>query len=115
MHPTSIRLNISKARDTYALLFQSGGWFYQLGNNEPFLEHNLLIDQQMGSLAHNAQIQASHAGSHFITVDEVLKAYLHAVELGEKYGCISCFEVHVNMCLKIFVLEGVGQWLHIPR
>jgi len=32
-----------------------------------------------------------------VTDDEVVDAYIHAAELGDRYGCLPCFEVHVNM------------------
>ena len=57
----------------------------------------------MGSIVHNTQTKASHADGHIVSDDEVLEAYLHAAELGERYGCIPCFEVHVNMWSEDFV------------
>ena len=92
-----------KAQYIYELPVRAGGWFYQLGASEALLEHILIIGQQMGSVVHNTQILASHADGHIITDDEVLDAYLRAAELGEKYGCVPCFEVHVNMWSEDFV------------
>ncbi len=86
-----------KARDTYDLPVRAGGWFYVLGADEALLEHNLKVGKELGSVVHNTQIKLNHADGHVVTDDEVVDAYLKATELGDKYGCIPCFEVHVNM------------------
>ena len=99
-----------KARDTYGYPIRAGGWFYELGGDETLLEYNLKIGQQLGSVVHNTQIKASHADGHIVADDEVLEAYLRAAELGNKYGCIPCFEVHVNMWSEDFVrVSKVGR------
>jgi len=86
-----------KASDKYGLPVRAGGWFYVLGQDEALLEKNLQTGQALGSLVHNTQIKIHHAKGHVVTDDEVAEAYLRAAELGEKYGCVPCFEVHVNM------------------
>jgi hypothetical protein len=86
-----------KARDKYGLPVRAGGWFYALGRDEALLEKNLQTGRDLGSLVHNTQIQNLHADGHQVTDEEVVEAYLRAAELGNKYGCTPCFEVHVNM------------------
>jgi hypothetical protein len=86
-----------KARDKYGLPVRAGGWFYALGQDEALLEKNLQTGRKLGSLVHNTQIKTHHAKGHVVTDEEVVGAYLWAAELGDKYGCVPCFEVHVNM------------------
>ncbi|MBT6828603.1 MAG: hypothetical protein HOA58_03700 [Rhodospirillaceae bacterium] len=85
------------ARDKFGLPVREGGWFYTLGVDEALLESNLKLGARLGSLVHNTQIMLHHANGHIVTDEEVMAAYLRAAELGEKHGCIPCFEVHVNM------------------
>ncbi len=86
-----------KSSEKYGLPVRAGGWFYSLGADEALLENNLRVGRDLGSLVHNTQIKLNHADGHVVTDDDVTAAYLHAAELGEKYGCTPCFEVHVNM------------------
>jgi len=89
-----------KARDKYGLPVRAGGWFYTLGEDDgagALLEQNLATAQRLGSLVHNTQIKLHHAQGHVVSDAEVVESYLRAAELGEKYGCTPCFEVHVNM------------------
>ena len=86
-----------KARDKYGLPVRAGGWFYTLGEDEGLLEANLATGRRLGSLVHNTQIKVKHAKGHVVTDDEVVEAYLRAADLGDRYGCVPCFEVHVNM------------------
>lgn len=86
-----------KAGAKYDLPLRAGGWFYTLGADEGLLEKNLQIGRDLGSIAHNTQIKLHHAKGHVVTDDEVVDAYLRAAELGDRYGCVPCFEVHVNM------------------
>ena len=86
-----------QARDKYGIPVRAGGWFYTLGRDEALLEKNLRTGRELGSLVHNTQILNRHAAGHVVTDDEVVEAYLRAAELGERYGCTPCFEVHVNM------------------
>lgn len=85
------------ARDKYGLPVRAGGWFYALGEDDGLLEKNLKTAQDLGSIVHNTQIKIHHADGHVVTDDEVVDAYFRAAELGQKYGCTPCFEVHVNM------------------
>jgi hypothetical protein len=86
-----------QARDKYGIPVRAGGWFYTLGADEDLLEKNLALGAQLGSVVHNTQIKLHHADGHVVTDEEVMTAYLRASEVGEKYGCTPCFEVHVNM------------------
>ncbi|MDP6707674.1 MAG: hypothetical protein QF893_15130 [Alphaproteobacteria bacterium] len=86
-----------KASEKYGLPVRAGGWYYTLGRDEALLEKNLGTARDLGSVVHNTQILTHHAEGHVVTDDEVLAAYLRAAELGDKYGCVPCFEVHVNM------------------
>ncbi|MEX0695078.1 MAG: hypothetical protein WD075_11585 [Rhodospirillales bacterium] len=98
------------ARDKYGLPIRAGGWFYALGQDEDLLERNLATGRTLGSIIHNTQIKNNHAQGHIVTNDEVVAAYLKAAELGEKYGCTPCFEVHVNMWSEDFVrVSEVGR------
>jgi hypothetical protein len=85
------------ASEKYGIPVRSGGWFYTLGEDEALLENNLKIAQRLGSIVHNVQIKLHHADGHVVTDDELVRAYLRCAELGGKYGCVPCFEVHVNM------------------
>ncbi|MGI9424448.1 MAG: hypothetical protein ACR2PA_14735 [Hyphomicrobiaceae bacterium] len=86
-----------KARDKYGLPIRAGGWFYALGQDEALLEHNLQLGRDLGSSVHNTQIKLHHAQGHVVSDEEIVAAYLSAAELGDNYGCVPCFEVHVNM------------------
>lgn len=86
-----------KARDKYGLPVRAGGWFYALGEDEGLLEKNLQTGEKLGSLVHNTQIKLLHTNGHIVTDEDIVEAYLHAAELGDRYGCAPCFEVHVNM------------------
>ncbi|MFX4219774.1 MAG: hypothetical protein ACMVO3_01645 [Thalassobaculum sp.] len=79
------------------LPIRAGGWFYGLGGDEGLLERNLKLGAELGSQVHNTQIKLRHADGHVVTDEEVMAAYLDASELGDRYGCKPCFEVHVNM------------------
>ncbi len=99
-----------KARDKYALPVRAGGWFYSLGEDEGLLEKNLATGRALGSILHNTQIKIHHAKGHVVTNDEIVAAYLDAAELGDKYDCTPCFEVHVNMWSEDFVrVSEVGR------
>lgn len=104
--------DFEKGRDQYGLPVLAGGWFYQLGNSDDMalFEHNLAVGQRMGSAVHNTQIKLLHAGGHVVTNEEVAETYLRWSDLGEKYGCTPCFEVHVNMWSEDFPrVAEVGQ------
>jgi len=99
-----------KARDKYGLPVRAGGWFYALGADETLLEQNLRTGRELGSLVHNTQIKMLHAMGHPVTDEEVTEAYLRATELGDTYGCVPCFEVHVNMWSEDFTrVSAVGR------
>ena len=85
------------AKAKYGLPVLAGGWFYELGGDDGLLEKNLATGQRLDSRVHNVQVKLLHADGHVVTNDEVMAAYLDAAELGERYGCAPCFEVHVNM------------------
>lgn len=90
----------------YDLPVRAGGWFYTLGADEALLDSNLKLGAELGSLVHNTQIKLHHADGHVVTDEEVMAAYLHAAELGDRYGCLPCFEVHVNMWSEDFPRVG---------
>lgn len=79
------------------LPIRAGGWFYELGGDDGLLERNVTLGAELGSLVHNTQIKLRHADGHVVTDEEVMAAYLEAAELGDRTGCVPCFEVHVNM------------------
>ena len=85
------------ARDKYGLPVRGSGWFYTIGEDDALLETNLATARRLGSIVHNTQIKLRHADGHVVTDEEVADAYLRAAELGDKYGCTPCFEIHVNM------------------
>jgi len=85
------------ASEKYGLPVRAGGWFYELGTDEALLEKHLQTARRLGSIVHNTQIKLRHAKGYVVTDDEVVDAYLRASALGDRYGCIPCFEVHVNM------------------
>ena len=86
-----------RCRDKYDLPIRTGGWFYRLGENEELLLENLRMGARLGSIMHNTQIQMHHADGHLVTNEEIAELYLRAYEVGEECGCLSTFEVHVNM------------------
>ncbi|MFT5507423.1 MAG: hypothetical protein ACI89J_000487 [Hyphomicrobiaceae bacterium] len=99
-----------RARDKYNIPVRAGGWFYALGGDEALLEKNLATAQRLGSLVHNIQIKLLHSEGHVVTDDELVAAYLRCAELGDKYGCTPCFEVHVNMWSEDFPrVEHIGR------
>jgi hypothetical protein len=85
------------ARDKHSLPVLAGGWFYALGEDDGLLEQNLKTGQRLGSIAHNVQVKLLHADGHVATDEEIMAAYLRDAELGEQYGCMPCYEVHINM------------------
>ena len=85
------------ASDKYGLPVRGSGWFYTLGEDDALLETNLATARRLGSIVHNTQIKLRHADGHVVTDEEVADAYLRAAELGDRYGCTPCFEIHVNM------------------
>ena len=85
------------ARDKYGLPVRGSGWFYTIGEDDALLETNLATARRLGSIVHNTQIKLRHADGHVVTDEEVADAYLRAAELGDRYGCTPCFEIHVNM------------------
>ena len=100
------------ARDKYGLPVRAGGWFYTLGDpdDEALMASNLATAKELGSLAHNTQIKLHHANGHVVTDEEVTDAYVRAAELGDKYACVPCFEVHVNMWSEDFArVSRVGR------
>lgn len=100
------------ARDKYGLPVRAGGWFYTLGDpdDEALMANNLATAKELGSLAHNTQIKLHHAKGHVVTDEEVTDAYVRAAELGDKYACVPCFEVHVNMWSEDFArVSRVGR------
>lgn len=86
-----------RCRDKFELPVRAGGWFYTLGRDEKMLEDNLKIGARLGSLVHNTQIGTYHADGHMVTDEEIANAYMRAYEVGEECGCVSTFEIHVNM------------------
>ena len=94
----------------YGLPVRAGGWFYQLGGDAGLLERNLALGQRLGSVVHNVQVQLRHADGHVVSDEEVTAAYLDAAELGDRYGCVPCFEVHINMWSEDFTrVAKVGR------
>ena len=101
-----------KSSEKYGLPVRAGGWFYSLGADEKLLEHNLRIGRDLGSIVHNTQIKLRHTAGHVVTDVEVVQAYVLAAELGDKYGCRPCFEVHVNMWSEDFPrVSKVGRMI----
>ena len=86
-----------RCSEHYDLPILAGGWFYTQGRDEQLLEDNLRLGAFLGSRIHNTQIMMDHADGRLVTDDEVVEIYLRAYEIGEKFGCIPAFEVHVNM------------------
>lgn len=89
--------DFARASEKYGLPVRGSGWFYTLGEHEALFERNLQVAQRLGSLVHNVQIRTHDASGRMVTNDEVVEAYLWARDLGERYGVVPCFEVHVNM------------------
>jgi hypothetical protein len=100
----------ARASEKYALPVRGSGWFYTLGEHEALLEHNLAIAQRLGSAVHNVQIRTCAADGSLVTDEQVVETYLWAYELGQQYGVLPCFEVHVNMWSEDFRrVEQVGR------
>ena len=99
------------ARDKYSLPVRAGGWFYALGADEALLDKNLQTGQRLGSIVHNTQIKLRHSAGHVVSDEEIVAAYVMAAELGEKYGCTPCFEVHVNMWSEDFPRISKVGWM----
>jgi hypothetical protein len=83
--------------EKYGLPVRSGGWYYTLGRDDALLKENLEIGAALGSVVHNTQIMLNHADGHVLSDQEVADAFLWATDIGERVGCLPCFEVHVNM------------------
>ena len=83
--------------ELFGLPVRAGGWFYTLGRDEKLLEENLRLGASLGSLVHNTQIATDHADGHMVENEEIEECYLRAYEVGEECGCVSTFEIHVNM------------------
>ncbi len=86
-----------RASEKYGLPIRAGGWFYTIGADEALLEKNLKLGQQLGSVVHNTQIKLHNSAGRVVSDEELVQTCLSAAELGERYGCAPCFEVHVNM------------------
>ncbi len=99
-----------RCSEKYDLPIRTGGWYYQLGENEDLLLDNLRLGARLGSRMHNTQITMYHKDGHLITNEEVAETYLRAYDVGEEVGCVSTFEVHVNMWSEDFrrVAEVAG-------
>ena len=85
------------ASEKYDLPIRAGGWHYTIGRDELLFEKNIKTARLLGSFFHNTQILTYHDDGHPITDNEVVATYMNFSEIGDKYGVIPCFEVHVNM------------------
>jgi hypothetical protein len=81
----------------YGIPLTAGGWFYQLGRDEPLLQWHLQIAPEYGTRVQNVQIFTHHKDGHVVSDEEVADVYCRAAEIGDKSGVVPCFEVHVNM------------------
>ena len=73
-------------------------------------EKNIKTARLLGSFFHNTQILTYHDDGHPIADNEVVATYMNFSEIGDKYGVIPCFEVHVNMWSEDFRrVAGVGR------
>lgn len=87
----------ARCSESFDIPILAGSRNYILGKQEHELEENIRIGAALGSIVHNTQVFMDHADGHLVNNDEVMEAYLKAYELGDKLGCLPCFEVHVNM------------------
>ena len=99
-----------QASERYGIPVRAGGWFYDLGEHEELMESNLALARRLGSRVHNVQIRTFAADGSMVTDEQVVDTYLWAYELGQKYGVLPCFEVHVNMWSEDFRrVAAVGE------
>ncbi len=81
----------------HGLPLTAGGWFYMLGRDEPLLQWHLQMAREYGTKVQNVQIFTNHLDGHEVSDQEVADVYMWAAEIGDKWGVVPCFEVHVNM------------------
>jgi hypothetical protein len=86
-----------RAAQKYDLPLTAGGWFYMLGRDEPLLQWHLQMAREYGTKVQNVQIFTNHLDGHVVSDAEVADVYMWAAEIGDKWGVVPCFEVHVNM------------------
>lgn len=86
-----------RASEKHNLPLTAGGWFYFLGRDEPLLQWHLQVAREYGTRVHNVQIFTNDRQGRPVTDREVAELFLWAAEIGQKWGVVPCFEVHVNM------------------
>lgn len=86
-----------RAVEKYGLPLTAGGWFYLLGRDEPLLQWHLQVAREFGTKVQNVQIFTNNREGRPVTDREVAELFLWAAEIGQKWGVLPCFEVHVNM------------------
>ncbi len=86
-----------RAISKYGIPLTAGGWFYQLGRDEPLLQWHLQMAAEYGTRVQNVQIFTHHKDGHVVSDEEIADVYCWAAEIGDRSGVVPCFEVHVNM------------------
>lgn len=86
-----------KAVSKYDMPLTAGGWFYMLGRDEPLLQWHLQVAAEFGTRIHNVQIFTHNREGRPVSDREVADCFLWTSEIGNKWGVVPCFEVHVNM------------------
>jgi hypothetical protein len=109
--PSPVEIAVyQRAAEKHDLPLTAGGWFYQLGRDEPLLEWHLRLAADLGTEIHNVQIFTHDHNGEVVSNERVRDVYLWAAELGDKLGVTPCFEVHVNMWS-----EHVGRVERVAR
>lgn len=96
--------------EKYELPLQCGGWYYVLGADEQLLFDHLKRGARSGTMFHNVQIKTMHADGSQVTNEQIVDIILRASDVGDRVGCLPCFEVHVNMWSEDFIrIEQVAN------
>ena len=94
--PQDIRTYL-QASEKYDLPLLAGSWFYVVGRDESLLDWHLRLCKEFDTRVHNVQIIDRDVHGNLVSDEKVAELFLHAAEIGEKFGVTPCFEVHVNM------------------
>lgn len=82
----------------YAFPVLGSAWTYRVGDRElETLEGHLKNCALTGVRYHNMMVLTHHAQGHVVRDEELIRLYMDAFELGDRYGVEIGFEVHILM------------------
>lgn len=85
------------AAQKHDLPMLTGLWTYTWGQDEDLLVRNLQLTKDTGGQCHNIMVFDKHADGHSLSNEEVVQAYLFAMEHADRIGVEITFEVHIYM------------------